>query len=315
MSAHVLANEGIQLIKNNKYGEGIKNLSQALKSQPAPMWLLERSKAYMRTNEFDLALHDAERALAIAFKRANRDLMVDAQLRRAIVLYRMNRFADADVCAFWAIQLVDGARASEDDGQQHKLDEKGEYTVTLKEVQDADAKHNQAIKDEGLGAAMGAARSKVTSNRNLASSWRIQALAQLEKLEPGAPGRKVTVIKYPTPSDEPPAKAKVQTERVVELDDSEPEELSNKPKIPAHILTGGSPSAPVAPAPVPLPAKTDVSDWAGAWNLFRDVHTKNNSIRTDFYQSDTSINISLFVKNTPQAEFKGSALPDSVSHV
>lgn len=309
MSAHVLANEGIQLVKANKYAEGIEKLSQALKSQPAPMWLLERSKAYMRTNEFGLALHDAERALSIAFKRANRDLMVEAQLRRAIVLFRMNRFADADVCTFWSIQLVEGARASEDDGQQNKVDEKGDYAVTLKEVQDEEAKRSQAKKEEGLSTAMGGGRSKDASNRNLAASWRIQALSQLATLEPGAPGRKVSVVKYPTPSAEPPAANILPAERVTELDDSEPEEEPNKPKIPAHILTGANPPAPAAPATV------DANDWTGIWNLFRDVHTKNNSIRTDFYQSDTSINVSFFVKNVPQSEFKGTANSQSVSHL
>lgn len=197
-----LADDGIKLVQGGKYAEGIEKITQALKDRPAPLWLLERSKAYLRTQEFDLALYDAEKALSIAFNRANRSLMTEAQLRRAITLYRMGRFADADVCATWVVNLVKGARATENDGQQDKVDANGDYTVTSSEI----AEENKVTKEAGLAAAMGDGKgnSKEQSLKNQAFTWRIQALNAMEKTEAGSPGRKVTVVKYPSPSDAPP---------------------------------------------------------------------------------------------------------------
>lgn len=198
-----LASDGIELVKHGIYAQGIEKLTQALEERDAPLWLLERSKAYLRTQELDLALHDAEKALKVAFDRAARPLMVEAQLRRAITLYRLGRFADADVCATWTANLLKGARATEDDGQQNKVDENGDYVVTAKEVADA----NKVSKEEGMAAAMGGGgNSKEKSLQNQSYTWRIQALNAMEKIPAGSPGRKVTVVKYPTPSKTPPTK-------------------------------------------------------------------------------------------------------------
>ncbi|KAI0123344.1 SGS domain-containing protein [Xylariales sp. AK1849] len=296
MSAQNLANEGVRLVQSNKYAEGIEKLTQALKSRSAPKWLLERSKAYLRTKEFDLALHDAETALSVAFKRANRDLMIEAQIRRAITLFRMGRYADADVCAFWAMQLVTGAKASDNDGQQNKVDNDGDYTVTLKDVEGTNTPSKAS--DGAFAAAMGAmdsGRTKDTANRNQAFTWRIQALTQMVKLEAGATGRKVSVVKYPTPSEAPPTKD-------VELDDSEPDEEPTKSKIPSRILNMPEPKDPV----------NRVDTWDDIWNIFRAVHAKND-IRTDFYQSDTTLNVSFFVKNVSKDGFEVDAHEQSVS--
>lgn len=295
MSANVLAAEGVKLVQANKYAEGIEKLSQALKSHTAPLWLLERSKAYMRTKEFDLALYDAQKALSVAYNRANRDQMVEAQLRRAITLFRMGRYADADVCAFWAIRLCDAAKASEDDGQQNKVDDKGDYTVTFKEVSDAQADANKTKKQDGLAAAMGGGRSKDDALKNQALSWRLQALTAMEKVEPGAPGRKVTVAKYPTLSDAP--KQAADAKKVAEIEE---EENASKPEIPTQLLSSANP-----------PPGAKVPTWDDIWNQFRAVHAKND-IRTDFYQNDSSLNISFFVKNVPKDDLKVDSKDQSV---
>ncbi|KAI0167836.1 SGS domain-containing protein [Pestalotiopsis sp. NC0098] len=292
-----LADEGIRLIKASKYSEGIEKLSQALKERNSPLWIIERSKAYLRTNELDLALHDAELALSIAFKRGNRDLMIDAQLRRAITLFRLNRYADADVCAFWVIRLLGTFPASEDDGQQKKVNSNGDYAVTLKEVQEANQAEMQASKDAGIHNAMASDRSKATSTRNLAVTWRINALTAMEGLEAGAPGRKVSVVKYPTPSDTPPAKA---AEKIVEIDDDESDKEPNKPKIPQHILTGAA------------PAPSDPWTWQDTWHHFQAEHKKHD-VRVDWYETQTALNVSLFVKNVPKDIAKVDAKERSVT--
>lgn len=291
MSADVLANTGVQLVAASKYQEGIDKLSQALKQKAAPRWLLERSKAYMRTNDLAAALDDAEHALHIAFQRANRELMTEAQTRRAITLFRMGRFADADVCAFWATRLVDGAKATEQDGQESRVDEKGDYAVTSSEIQAA----NQAAKNQGLQEAM--SRSKDKSLWNQAFTWRVQSLTNMEKTPVGSPGRKVTVVKYPTPKPPSEAPKSLPEQRVEELEDSDEEEAP-KPKIPQSVLSGN----PEDNAPT----------WEDAFKRFRAQHTKND-VRTDYYQSDTTINASFFVKNVPVDGFKVESGEQSIT--
>ena len=291
MSADVLANAGLQPVTAGKYQEGIEKLSQALKEKPAPRWLLERSKAYMRTNDFDLALDDAEHALHVAFQRANRDLMTEAQIRRAITLFRMGRFADADVCAFWATRLVDGVKATEQDGQESRVDDKGDYTVTSSEVQAS----NQAAKGQGLQEAM--SRSKDKSYWNQAFTWRIQSLNSMEKTPVDSPGRKVTVVKYPAPKPPLEAAKSLPQSRVEELEDSDEEKEAPKPKIPRSVLSGRP--------------EDDATTWEDVFKQFRAQHIKDD-VRTDFYQSDSTINVSFFVKNVPADGFKVEAGEQSV---
>jgi suppressor of G2 allele of SKP1 len=159
----------------------------------------------------------------------------------------------------------------------------------------------QAKKDAGLQSAMTGGRSKETTNRNLALSWRINALTAMEKLEPGARGRKITVVKYPTPSETAPVRTTtMQTDKVTEIeDDDEPEEEADKPKIPQHILTGVAPSAPGS------------WTWDDVWDHFKAEHKKHD-VRTDWYETDTAVNVSLFVKNVPKDSVKVDAREESV---
>ncbi|ORY72155.1 SGS domain-containing protein [Pseudomassariella vexata] len=297
-----LANDGVQLVTAGKYAQGIEKLTQALKDRPAPLWLLERSKAYLRTKELDLALHDAETALSVAFKRANRDHMIEAQLRRAITLFRMERYADADVCAYWAISLVDGAKATADDGQQNLVDANGDYKVTLGQVEAANQAEYELKKKEGMNAAMGNTdnRSKGTSLRNQASTWRLQALTAMEKLPARAPGRKVEVVKYPTPSAEPPTTKPAQsTDKVVEIE-SDGEQEATKPEIPEAILNHA------------LGKNHEDEAWRVIFKNFQDCRNKNN-LRTDFYQTDTALTASIFVKNVSKDDLKVDSTEQSIT--
>lgn len=282
-SSAALAAAGVQAVGAGNYADGIEKLSQALKERPAPLWLLERSKAYVRADKLDLALHDAEKALDVAFERANRDYMVEAQIRRAIALFRMGRYADADICAFWAIRLIEKAKATEDDGQQKKVDDNGDYIVRADEVEDG-AKPDKSM---GLATAMGSTgRSKDNSLKNQAISWRLQALNQLEKLPAGHPGRKVTVTeKYPKPSE-----------------------------LPSSSRTEAKPTPTDSDGDVTHDSKTaSARDEAASrnvlerlWEQFREIHTKK-AIRSSFYQTDTTLTADLFVKNTDASRFSVTA--------
>ncbi|KAI1206882.1 SGS-domain-containing protein [Annulohypoxylon truncatum] len=261
-----LADEGIKAVADRRYKEGIDKLTDALKDHPAPLWLLERSKAYVRTNEIDLALRDAEQALEVSFQRANRDYMIEAQIRRAVTLFRLGRYADADICAFWATRLVDGAKVSEDDGQQKKVNEIGDYMVTAAEVKNADT----PAAGEGLSTALrgSGSRTKESALRNQALSWRIQSLTQMEKLPAGHPGRKVNPM-----------------EKFPKLSESDQDSVDSDTEESDESAEGGS-----------------NDDWELLYNEFVAGHT-SNLIRTNFYQTNTTVNADFFVKNVPADRF------------
>ncbi|KAI1813778.1 oxidosqualene:lanosterol cyclase [Poronia punctata] len=269
-----LAAAGVEAVSAGRYDEGIEKLTTALKDRESPLWYLERSKSYLRTNQFDDALRDAEKALIIAYDRANRDQMLEAQLRRSITLFRMGYFADADICAFWAIRLADGAKATEDDGQQRKVDENGDYAAQLQEAVDA----SKQDKEGGLSQAMGFQnnkRTKTISLRNQAIAWRVQALTRMEKLPAGHDGRKVhktTASKYPKHSENTAGEVTGQKE-------------------PASGPEAGKAITPASSGPEPAR-----DDWQGIWEKYRQMYAKHK-IRCSFYQTDTRVTIDIFVKN------------------
>lgn len=268
-----LADRGVKAVAGGKYAEGVELLSKALQERMAPLWLLERSKAYLRTNDFDNALKDAQMALHVAYERANRDQMTEAQIRRAITFFRMGRYADADICAYWAIRLIKKAKATEKDDQQKKVDKNGEYLVTLSDVK----KENNPDKSRGLAAAMSSSnggRSKDKAMESQALSWRYQALTELEKLPAGHPGRVVTIVdKYPKPSDQVKQK-ETTVESSVDSGDGDAEELE----------------------------KTRVQAWEEVWKQYLTTRAAN-TIRHNFYQTNTTINIDFFVKNVRKEDF------------
>ena len=261
-SANALADAGLRAVTKGEYADGIDKLTRAIDSRDAPLWYLERSKAYLRTNQYDKALHDAETALYIAYERANRDLMTDAQLRRAITLHRMQRFADADVCAFWAYRLAQGAKAREDDGQRNKVDEHGDYLIRAEDVKaEAARKADEHKKKDGLAGTANTTRTKTDSQKNLALTWRIQSLTAMDKLPSGHDGRKIHLSDmYPDPSKKPT------------IDNTTTE----------NVATGSDGAAP--------------DTWEQEWSRYQAEY-KKHKLRYSFYQSETGLNIDIFVKN------------------
>lgn len=290
-----LADAGVRAIKAGKYAEGIAKLTEALSKRSAPLWHLERSKGYLRMNDFEHALYDAEMALHIAFDRANRHQMADAQIRRAITLFRMGRFADADVCAFWAVRLADGARASEDDGQQNKVDGNGDYTVRVAEVQ-AEEKPKT---DDALSTALSstAVRTKEFSLRNQAFTWRIQALTHMDKLPAGHDGRKPhALVKYPEPS---------QISIPKETPASTPQESSAAATAPGAVEDERAGTVGVPDA------TSSLDDWKKLWTQYHTLYRKHK-IRCDYYQSSASVTVGIFVKNLTKPQVVVDAQEQSI---
>lgn len=90
------AARGKELIEAGKYQEAIEPLTTALKESPtSPNYLTLRALAYQRSQQYPEALADAEAAVAYAHKRAKKELILDAQIRRGIALHSLGRYGDA----------------------------------------------------------------------------------------------------------------------------------------------------------------------------------------------------------------------------
>ncbi|KAH0293896.1 SGS-domain-containing protein [Aureobasidium namibiae CBS 147.97] len=92
---------GAEALSAANYPEAIKQYTAALEVSPtSPDYLIKRSTAYQRSTPADYtsALADANRAVINAQKRGKRELILQAQLRRAIALFGLERYPDARFC-------------------------------------------------------------------------------------------------------------------------------------------------------------------------------------------------------------------------
>ena len=91
------ARKGEAALSASNYEEAIQLFTAALKENPAAVkYYVNRAIAYQRTKKYTEALADAEIAVVLAHKRATRELIKDAQFRRAQILFFLERYADAE---------------------------------------------------------------------------------------------------------------------------------------------------------------------------------------------------------------------------
>jgi suppressor of G2 allele of SKP1 len=139
------AARGKQLIDEKNFGDAIVAFTAALKESPtSPVYFTQRALAYQRNKQYPEALADANAAVVYAHKRAKKELIVDAQIRRAVILYNLERYGDARA-------VLDVAKRMNKDAKEigtwsamiaHKVKVLGEehekMQVTVKEVPDLD---------------------------------------------------------------------------------------------------------------------------------------------------------------------------------
>lgn len=102
---------GHKALDAKDYQAAITHLTSALETgSTAPTWYIDRSIAYQRTSQYQLALEDAENALRSAKSRGRRELMATAQFRRAVALHSLGRYGDARMVLTWAQKLNDKER-------------------------------------------------------------------------------------------------------------------------------------------------------------------------------------------------------------
>ncbi|KAF1941068.1 SGS-domain-containing protein [Clathrospora elynae] len=91
------ARKGDAALSASKNDEAIEHFTKALSvNATAVKYYIGRSTAYQRTKKYNESLADAEIAVVLAQKRGVRELIKDAQFRRALALFHLGRYADAE---------------------------------------------------------------------------------------------------------------------------------------------------------------------------------------------------------------------------
>ena len=141
------ASRGASALSSSNFTSAITHYTEALTINPTAVdYYIKRSTAYTRVSPADhqASLKDAETAVHLAFKRAKREFIAQSQLRRAIALFGLERFADAKQCLEWAKKYNDKEKtltiwAMKIDSELKGLDERDPRTVVIvKETPDVD---------------------------------------------------------------------------------------------------------------------------------------------------------------------------------
>ncbi|KAF4873726.1 Protein SGT1-like protein A [Colletotrichum siamense] len=273
MSGSTAASAGMAALEKRDYDLAIAKLTDALKTSRSPLWLAARSKAHIGKGDFARALRDADFSYAAAAARGKRDLMRDAQHRRAVAYMRLGRLADADACAMWVQRMAEQAGVSLSDPALRKpeTDERGFSTATKQTILD----YRTALEQKKLAQGNSYLADTAPAGLNAAVALRMQILGQMDKLPADDERRKVTASFAPT----------------VSIDDFEKEE--------AAAATAKTDKAADKEA-----AKEDKDEIKAAAAESVRKPAVQTDVRTDFYQTNTDVMASVYVKNVPKDEFK-----------
>ena len=210
MSAATHGHTGVSALNARDYPLAITSLTRAIESAPSPKWLIARSKALVATEKFDDALADAEHAYRLALERGSRDLVLDAQYRRAVALFRLGKFADADACLAWVMAVCGGARLADAEKTVGGTDAEGRYTVTKADVEGM-LREKRAEQEAGKSAEeklAGATQQGESGVWKMAGSLRLSVLQAMQAAAEDHPGRKLSVPVVPPKEGAPAVIAK-----------------------------------------------------------------------------------------------------------
>ena len=141
------ASKGAAALQSKDFTSAITHYSRAISSNPQAVdYYIKRSTAYTRVSPSNAlqALSDAEVAVVLAHNRGKRELIAQAQLRRGIALFSLERWADAEACFGWVKKLTPkepslGIWEKKVEGKLDSLPEgKNGKDVTVKEKPDVD---------------------------------------------------------------------------------------------------------------------------------------------------------------------------------
>ena len=141
------ASRGASALSSGDFASAITHYTEALTTNATAVdYYIKRSTAYTRMSPADhqASLKDAETAVQLAVKRAKRELIAQSQLRRAVALFGLERFADAKQCLEWSKKYNEKEKtlpiwAMKIDSKLKGLEEGDpRAAVTVKETPDVD---------------------------------------------------------------------------------------------------------------------------------------------------------------------------------
>lgn len=141
------AAQGKAALSSGDFNSAISHYTNAIsQNSKAVDYYIQRSTAYTRITPPDhqASLTDAEHALILAENRGKRELIASSQLRRAIALFGLERWADSKQCLQWVKKLNDKEKSvtiweMKADGKLKGLEESDERAkVIIKETPDVE---------------------------------------------------------------------------------------------------------------------------------------------------------------------------------
>lgn len=277
MSHLTLAQQGIEATDKKDWATAIPKLTAALKVSLNPVWLICRSKALNGAGQYAESLADADLAWHAALSRNKRELVAEANYRRAVAYNRLGQYANAACCCAYAMRIFKGASPllAKEDPKEEFIDAEGRCTLKLAEAkaQTAEDEFNKAKKEDTPS--LQPASEKVKQWR-IASVLQIQALNSMEKLDVDDPARKITASQKP--------------EQAALSDLGEGGKSTSAATSSAPKSAASEPAAVSAPKPA-ADAKLRLGD----------------------YQSDQQITVSIFSKGVDKARLAVEILPFSVN--
>ncbi|KAL4801571.1 hypothetical protein BDV18DRAFT_74096 [Aspergillus unguis] len=229
------AAQGEAALANSDFVGALQHYTRALTELPrAPTYYIKRSTAYIRLKpadggpSLDAALRDAEIALVLARERGKRDLILTAQMRRAVALYQLGRYGDAG----FLFRLLEG-KVLESSSEQTKGEEKDKAD----KVKDVMGKMNSAGPMKGLAQEL--------------QIWLMKIKAKLGALESGDESAKVTIEEAPAGVTVPSEKELKRQLEALKAGDLSGAGSQVKKETGASIEAPGEDKAAAAPAPAP----------------------------------------------------------------
>lgn len=168
------ASQGDKALAESNAPLAIQHYTRALSELPrAPAYYIQRSTAYSRLKPADggpnheAALQDAEVALVLARERGKRELVLAAQMRRAVSLFQTERFGDAQYVMKLIEEKTSGETGSDD-------------------------------KSKGVQEAMAGSKNKKNGYSAELPIWMIKVRRRLSELGEGDEKAIVSVTEYPS---------------------------------------------------------------------------------------------------------------------
>lgn len=161
------AARGASALEKSDFALAITHYTNAIDTNPGAVpYYIKRSTAYTRLSPADhaAALKDAEVAVVLAYKRGKRELLWQSQLRRAIALFGLGRWGDAQACfkrveklnkdekslKIWVAKVEDKLKGLAEDDERGKTNLKEIPEVDLP---DLEVKKGKQKNDDGKVAA------------------------------------------------------------------------------------------------------------------------------------------------------------------